>query len=569
MIIVWLTITALVFFCTGAFLVFKGYWQAAGILNKNADQEVVPIFDPMELDSLKQSFTPKPILETEAPKIIPAENTLAQKMETTISESASVINAPRPVLALLQEESTQTETKLLQKIEELTVLLHKQEEESKKKILELRDDKKIFEDALMRELSSKEPSNAMSQSTELKDLKEQLIQSEHVVKNLTEENQTFRQQIQEQSDRINMLKNRISTIPPVEQRSAADTQMFKETEEKLATAQLKISLLTEENQHLNVQLQSQIDQVKGQLIHSDHVIKNLTEENKTYREQIQEQSDRINMLKNRISSIPPVEQRSAVDVQIFKETEEKLVTTQQTITLLTEENQRINMQLQLQIDQVNELNTEAFVLRSRCQELESKEIIKLEALQQEIDFQKRFMFEDRQSDLANINKLKIEKRTLIEQYTNQIRSLEANMRDLYSKYLQELSKQKLGGSSQSAAETEELRIKLGEAQQTLADLKEQKLKTENKNNELSVELNSLKDSLAIKQRSEISNEEKQKLLHNINELSGRCEKFQTENTLLLEKKKLLVYELSKSRAQALGLERICKDLKNQMDQVTV
>ena len=62
MMIISLTLVALSFFCVGAFLVFKGYWQAAGLLRKKQEQEIVPILDPREIEDLKQDVYKRQIL---------------------------------------------------------------------------------------------------------------------------------------------------------------------------------------------------------------------------------------------------------------------------------------------------------------------------------------------------------------------------------------------------------------------------------------------------------------------------------------------------------------------------
>ncbi len=62
--------------------------------------------------------------------------------------------------------------------------------------------------------------------------------------------------------------------------------------------------------------------------------------------------------------------------------------------------------------------------------------------------------------------------------------------------------------------------------------------------------------------------EKEKLHQANAELETRLTKIREHNALLLKKESMLHYELSKSRAQAMGLEKICMSLKDQLNQVS-
>src|SRR3989338_3292365 len=62
--------------------------------------------------------------------------------------------------------------------------------------------------------------------------------------------------------------------------------------------------------------------------------------------------------------------------------------------------------------------------------------------------------------------------------------------------------------------------------------------------------------------------EREQLLQARDGLEQDFTKIKDMNTYLLEKEKLLQYELTKERAQSLGLERICEDFKIQIDDLT-
>ena len=61
--------------------------------------------------------------------------------------------------------------------------------------------------------------------------------------------------------------------------------------------------------------------------------------------------------------------------------------------------------------------------------------------------------------------------------------------------------------------------------------------------------------------------EREQLLQAHDGLERDFTKIKDMNTYLLEKEKLLQYELTKERAQSLGLERICEDFKIQIDEM--
>ncbi|MGE0267620.1 MAG: hypothetical protein AB7S78_04095 [Candidatus Omnitrophota bacterium] len=524
---------------------------------QDQDPDVVPISDPKEIDDLKQTFVSAEDLSVEKP----ADRIEADAPDSVVhTENIPSLDEERPTLAVLPaEETREQESEFRHKIDQLTYRLKEQEENSKVKIFELTEDKRKLEDALRRELDSKEQSgNVEDDSAAKKDLENKLAQTETLIKSLTEENRAYNEQIQDQSDEINLLKNEIQSLQSEDKGGRIDPQTLKINEEKLLEAEGSVIRLMAENQRLNDQLHDQAQQIVK-----------LQEEQKSSQNQAEEEIVKVDPL-------------------LLKEAQEKLTEAQGTITRLTEETQNLNAQIQQQIDRINELNTEAAVIRAKSEELEAQENIKLEALQHELESQKQQVFEERQGDLATINKLKNEKQLLIDsenQYKDRISGLESKIKDLDSIYLEKLSKQKLEIKAEQDSIVERLKMQCTEAQQKVADLEEQsqtlKENYEKKMGELSNELDSLRNSLLNQEntvseavaesqnKSEEIEREKQGLLQELQELKAKHEKIEANNVYLQEKEKILVYELSKSRAQALGLERICKDFKSQMDRGNV
>ena len=62
--------------------------------------------------------------------------------------------------------------------------------------------------------------------------------------------------------------------------------------------------------------------------------------------------------------------------------------------------------------------------------------------------------------------------------------------------------------------------------------------------------------------------EKQELLKQAQKLDAELNQLKAFNAHLMDKERLLQYELTKSRAQSIGLEQICEDFKHQIEQLS-
>lgn len=520
-------------FCAGSFLVFKGYQQGQDIPQKEIEPGVVPISDPKEIDELKQSFVatlePQEKNNVSAPEI----DKIIYPDSSNQSDSLTEQENQKPTLSILQEASNEQGAELKLQLDQLKIRIKEQEEESNAKILELTEDKRKLEDALKRELDSKEPITTGNEG-EKEALEERIVQSDSLIKILTEENQSFNEQIQNQSDTIMMLRNEIQDLQSKEPEARVDPLELKAKEEKLLEIEGSVIRLMAENQRLTEQIHSQSEQIT-----------NLQTEN--------------NSFKNKAEEVNQVDPRALLNM------EEKLVEVQRTNAELMEENQRFIDQNQQQMDRISELNAETEDVRKRFEDIEAKEKIKMEAMQQELENQKQQIYEERQGDLATIDKLRNEKQVLIdqeEQTKERINSLELKLKEMKNNFLEEVAQQKMVIKSENIAVIEQLNGQLEDSIKKQAELDEQlhllKSSYEQKINDLNAELDLIKNKAEVPANISMHKE--------LEELKAQCEKFSSTNEYLLEKEKMLVYELSKSRAQALGLDRICKDFKRQLDQ---
>lgn len=540
-----LIIIAIGSFCAGSFLVFKGYQQDQDIPQKKHEPDVVPISDPKEIDELKQNFVAASEPQDNNIAAAPGIDKIHNPDSSTQPESLPEQQIQRPVLSILQETPNEQDAELRHQLDQLKFRMKEQEVESNAKILELTEEKRKLEDALKREMDSKEPMTTGKEG-ETEVLEERLVQAESLIKSLTVENQSFNEHIQNQSDTILMLKNEIQDLQSKEPEPRDDLLELKAKAEKLLEAEGSVIRLMAENQRLTEQLHNQSEQIT-----------NLQAENNSYKNKAEEVSQ--------------------IDPQVLLKMEEKLVEAQRTNAELMEENQRFIDQNQQHMDRISELNAETEDIRKRFEDIEAKEKIKMEAMQQELENQKQQIYEERQGDLAIIDKLRNEKQVFIEQdeqNKERINSLELKLKEMKTNFLEEVAQQKLLIKSENTAAIEQLNGQLENSLKTQAALDEQlhllKNSYEQKINVLNAELDSIKNkaeiSADISTGKDLVEKEKQVLLQELEELKAQCEKFSSTNEYLLEKEKMLVYELSKSRAQALGLERICKDFKRQLDQ---
>jgi len=540
-----LIIIAIGSFCAGSFLVFKGYQQDQDIPQKKHEPDVVPISDPKEIDELKQNFVAASEPQDNNIAAAPGIDKIHNPDSSIQPESLPEQQIQRPVLSILQETPNEQDAELRHQLDQLKFRMKEQEVESNAKILELTEEKRKLEDALKREMDSKEPMTTGKEG-ETEVLEERLVQAESLIKSLTVENQSFNEHIQNQSDTILMLKNEIQDLQSKEPEPRDDLLELKAKAEKLLEAEGSVIRLMAENQRLTEQLHNQSEQIT-----------NLQAENNSYKNKAEE----VNQ----------------IDPQVLLKMEEKLVEAQRTNAELMEENQRFIDQNQQHMDRISELNAETEDIRKRFEDIEAKEKIKMEAMQQELENQKQQIYEERQGDLAIIDKLRNEKQVFIEQdeqNKERINSLELKLKEMKTNFLEEVAQQKLLIKSENTAAIEQLNGQLENSLKTQAALDEQlhllKNSYEQKINVLNAELDSIKNkaeiSADISTGKDLVEKEKQVLLQELEELKAQCEKFSSTNEYLLEKEKMLVYELSKSRAQALGLERICKDFKRQLDQ---
>ena len=149
---------------------------------------------------------------------------------------------------------------------------------------------------------------------------------------------------------------------------------------------------------------------------------------------------------------------------------------------------------------------------------------------------------DRQTQLSEtLTRLQAENQSLLEQGQESQRQIERLRGNI--ELMQKINNQKLNEANEAMHRIEMQRTEADRARQELLDKQ-------------------LAEALA---EMDGFKKERQQLLDAHDGLERDFSKIKDMNTYLLEKEKLLQYELAKERAQSLGLERICEDFKVQID----
>lgn len=258
---------------------------------------------------------------------------------------------------------------------------------------------------------------------------------------------------------------------------------------------------------------------------------------------------------------------------------------QQTILSLTQENDTLAKQIQSDKLKIIDFDEKMRLLNARIENFEKENAQRLQELsKKDQDFQQ---FRD---ELAVKGKQTIEAQTQLNELKQKLEeSLNIN-RTLQEK-LETINNSREIQSSQNeyafeqlAQEKEKLifqlkvsELKVEELQKTVEVLRQNfelrdRIIHEQKQNQVQIfdvavlsDANQQKLEWAMLNLEELK-KEKEKLNQANAELELRLSKIREHNAQLMKKESMLHYELSKSRAQAIGLEKICMNLKEQLDQ---
>ena len=219
-------------------------------------------------------------------------------------------------------------------------------------------------------------------------------------------------------------------------------------------------------------------------------------------------------------------------------------------------------------------------------ELDSKEISRLSDQEQnELKVREEQLNKSRQSheqltqDHLHLRKLLADEKTKVSEMEHQIVNLQKD-KDILSAEVKNVE--------QLTAERANLLVQFRHGQAKSSELegrlKKSEQEHEHKLKELAAEYEALKSRQSESAKAGQSqlaaalkdvNETMESLAHKKKDLEGRHGQLQAEietlkkfNTHLIEKEKFLQYELTKSRAQAIGLERLCEDFKGQIERLS-
>jgi len=250
----------------------------------------------------------------------------------------------------------------------------------------------------------------------------------------------------------------------------------------------------------------------------------------------------------------------------------KAAADQDTITRLTYENNKLKKQAGERESEFHRLTGEIDAAKRAYEQLLSQEGSKADDFQKNIARLARekeeLLFKKDQESIARVNQMEAE--------LTAARQADADRQAQFKETLARLQTENqslLEQGRENQEQIERLRAnvelmqkinnqKLNEANEAMRVLQIQKSESDR----IQHELLDKKLADALTEVGEFRKEREQ-LLQAHSGLERDFTKIKDINTYLLEKEKLLQYELTKERAQSLGLERVCEDFKIQIDEM--
>jgi len=245
---------------------------------------------------------------------------------------------------------------------------------------------------------------------------------------------------------------------------------------------------------------------------------------------------------------------------------------QDRITQLTYENNKLKKQMEDRETELGRLTTEIDAAKKAYERLLSQEGSKAEDLQKNIarltQEKEELLLKKDQESVARISQLEAELSSLRQADADQ----QAELNDALTRLRVE-NQGLLEQGQQRQSEIESLKGKIELMQkinnQKLNEANEAMHRLEIQRSEADRVRQELLDQQLAEALAEVGEfqKEREQLLQARNGLEQDFTKIKDMNTYLLEKEKLLQYELAKERAQSLGLERVCEDFKVQIDEL--
>ena len=250
----------------------------------------------------------------------------------------------------------------------------------------------------------------------------------------------------------------------------------------------------------------------------------------------------------------------------------KAAVDQDKITQLTYENNKLRKQSQEREAEFSRLTVEIEAAKKAYEHLLAQEGLKAEDFQKNIarlaQEKEELSFKKDQESISKVSELEVELAAARQadagrqaQFNDTLTRLKAENQSLLEQG-QESQKQieRLRGNIELMQKINNQ--KLNEANEAMHRLEIQRSEADR----VQQEILDKQLSQALAEVGEFKKEREQ-LLQARDGLEQDFTKIKDMNTYLLEKEKLLQYELTKERAQSLGLERICEDFKIQIDEM--
>lgn len=274
--------------------------------------------------------------------------------------------------------------------------------------------------------------------------------------------------------------------------------------------------------------------------------------------------------------------------EAFDSAKKQLQSTEESARSLDQTNQNLLKRIDNQKTSIRQLQEEIKKVKSKSYQVQNEDRYKIEELEEKLSdviVEK----EDMEKEYDNIEKLTTDnlklkmknknyvqaiqaQNSLLEKYQQNNQTKELQMKSIISE-LQTENQNLLAKVKESVASVRNLKHEIAQikvaaqqrpAPRPSAETVKRALDAETK--ALTVENEKLKNQLSnmgVKLNALL--EEREQLFSDISRNEFNYSKLKEFNQNILEKEKILQYELAKSRAKTLGLERLCEDFKTQIE----
>ena len=396
-------------------------------------------------------------------------------------------------------------------------------------------------------------------TSENKDLKGQIEKSKAQIDQFKTDYEAIKGQNTADSNQLNALKSENTVLQKSLQETTKESQQFKE---QILILQKKIDEEISVTQQMALEYENQVKVINNGLEEKSHLIKELEDKlisaSGTSQEILSEKGTLIEELKKK---------NQALQDQITAQTAGN--------HQLTNSNQILQQQLDKNLNKLEEVQKELALTQSEHTTERQKAVLAIDELKTQNTFSQNQLEEYR----LKIAQLETFLNSAQKQRDENLNSLQEHLQNLKT-HEEQLTQARqtveyLTTKNQALQnQIEEDSVRIGQVQDDLISTRKESQKQLEKKSDIVRQLESQlvfsqKESERQLQETQATiknlKEEKDALITAASDLEMNLQKTKELNAFLLEKDEMMLYELSKNRAQAMGLEKICEDFKLEIE----